>query len=99
MVAQIRIKGSKTIFILCILVLMYFGFLLLNSEVFKFDFVLIGVLQEVLTLPIMFGQLLLVIFSIKNFIESKYSYKTYPIWSLLILLVVNIFIWGSFIID
>lgn len=85
MVAQIRIKGSKTIFILCILVLMYFGFLLLNSEV--------------LTLPIMFGQLLLVIFSIKNFIESKYSYKTYPIWSLLILLVVNIFIWGSFIID
>ncbi len=93
---KIFISG-KTIFGLSIGVLIYLSFLFLNSNTFKLDYVIIGVLQEILTIPIIIGQLILLIFAYLNFRKDNYSLRSYGFLSLIVLIITNVFIWGSFI--
>ena len=52
-------NNSKIFFYLSLCVVGYFCLLLLNAYVIKSDFVLIGVFQEMLTIPLLFFQLVL----------------------------------------
>jgi len=76
----------------------YFCLLCLNACIFKSDSVLIGVFQEMLTLPLLIIQLALFIISIIYCINDRFRFKSYTLWTLFILLVSNLFLLGSFIV-
>jgi hypothetical protein len=92
-------KREIIIFSLCIISLIYFTLLFSNTYFFNFQHLLIGVFQEILTIPFLIGLLVLLIFSIKDGLSNKFSFKHYSIWSLLILIIIIIITWGSFIIQ
>ena len=77
---------------------LYFIFIYLNAAVFKFNFVLIGVFQELLTIPLLLLQLLLLFVAIKFSVRDGFSLKKNSLYSLLILLLSNRYVWSSFFI-
>jgi hypothetical protein len=88
--------NSKKLFYASLVVVGYFLFLFLNAYLIKSKFVLIGVFQELITIPMLLGQLILFGFSIKYSISDKFSMKKYSTWSFIILLVSILSTWGSF---
>ena len=89
--------SGKRFFCVSLGVVGYFCFLLLNTYVIKSDFCLIGVLQELLTLPLLIFQLALLVLSVIHCIKDKYRIRTYSFWSFIMLLVSNAFCIGSFV--
>jgi len=85
----------KRLFFVSLGVVGYFCLLYLNAYVVKSDFVLIGVFQEMLTLPLLFAQLALWVVSIIYSIKEKFRVKSYSFWTFLILLLNNTFCIGS----
>ncbi len=90
------INNHKLLFGLCLALLSYFVLLNLNSYYRHFSFVLIGVVQEMVTIPFMFFELALLFIPIKSFISTKFSVKQYPFYSLLVLTISILISWGSF---
>lgn len=90
-------KDEKIIFLLTILSLLYFSFLLLNASYFRFDNVALGVIQELLTIPVIIGQFVLLYFAWKNFKLKGYSVRTYAFVSVIILIGVIAFVLISFL--
>ena len=89
---------SKRLFFVSLAVAGYFCLLCLNAYVVRSDFVLIGVFQELLSLPLLLFQLALLFFSIMHCVKEKFRIKTYSLWTFLILLISNSFFLGSIII-
>lgn len=75
---------EKTIFLLSVLSLLYFGFLLLNAEYFHFQNIALGIIGELLTIPFIIGQFILLYFAWKEFRLRGYSIKTYAFTSMII---------------
>ena len=91
--------SGKRLFFVSLSVVGYFCLLFLNAYVVKSDFVLIGVFQEILTLPLLFLlQPALLVLSFMYCINDKFRIKTYSFWSFFILLVSNSYFLGSYII-
>lgn len=88
--------AGKMFFFVSLCVVGYFCLLCLNAYVVKSDFILIGVFQELLTLPLIFFQLVLLVFSILHCLKDKFRIKTYSFWSFIVLLVSNLFVFTSF---
>ena len=95
----IDLFAGKFLFYLSLGVVGYFCLVCLDTYVIKSDFVLIGVFREMLTLPLLLFQLVLLVFSIINCIKEKFRIKTYSFWSFLVLLVSNSIFLGSLIIS
>ena len=89
---------AKILFFVSLGVVGYFCLLCLNANMIKSDFVLIGVFQELLTLPLLLVQLILFILSIIYCINNKFRFKSYSLWAFFILLVGNSIFLGSLII-
>ncbi|WP_156112489.1 hypothetical protein [Lacinutrix jangbogonensis] len=92
-----KISSEKIILGLGLLALLFLLLLYLNNHYFHFDFVLIGVFQELLTIPCILLQPLLLLFSIrglykKKFKENKYAYAAIAILTIGILFSVSMFI-------
>jgi hypothetical protein len=97
---MVKQSASKGFFFLSLGVVGYFCLLSLNNYVIKSTFVLIGVFQEMLTLPLLFlVQPILLVLSVKYCIKDKFRIKTYSFWSFVILLVSNSFLIGSFVLS
>jgi hypothetical protein len=79
-----EIKVSKILFHVSWLSSVYFLLLALNHYVIKSTFVLIGIVQEVVTIPLMLAQLLLFGASIFYWIKDNFSVKKYSFWTLII---------------
>ena len=90
---------SEKLFFVSLAVVGYFCLLCLNAYVIKSSFVLIGVFQELLTLPLLLFQLVLLVLSIMHCINDKFRIKTYSLWTFLILLISNSIFLGSIIIS
>jgi len=90
-------KNEKTIFLLSILSLLYFGFLLLNAEYFKFESIALGIVGELLTIPVIIGQFILLYFAWKKFKLRGYSIKTYAFASMIIVIGLIGFVLVSFL--
>jgi hypothetical protein len=88
---------NRTIFILSVFALLYEIFLALNAHYFRFEHVLIGVFQEVLTIPILIGQFALLIFAAKRFKVSNYSTITWLFASIITLIISNCYVIYLFI--
>lgn len=77
-------KDEKIIFLLSIISLLYFGFLLLNAKYFRFQAIALGVLQELFTIPVIVGQIVLLYFAWRKFKLSGYSLSAYAFASMII---------------
>ena len=74
----------------------YLGALALNAYVLKLDWVLLGVLQELLTLPTVAGVAAGFVFSAARLLTNRQAANAGSIGATLILFVLNCLIWGSF---
>ena len=90
-----QVLSDKNLFFASLAIVSFFSFLYLDAHYFKIDAVLIGVFQELLTLPLMLIQVALLVFAFMNFISNKYSFKNYSIWSVGLLLTSSMLTWGS----
>lgn len=85
---------DKSLFILGVGFSAYFLFLFLNYHVFHLDFVLLGVIQELVTLLLMMA--LVVVFAISLYrLIRHFSFRGYLIWAVIVLLVCSTAVWGS----
>lgn len=72
-------------------------FIYLNATIFKLDFVLIGVFQELLTIPCILVQPVLLLLSLIRFFRIKFKIKSYAFCTSIISLIVTVLTWGSVI--
>ncbi len=89
--------NNKRLFILSLIALGYFTLLFLNGYVIKSDFIIIGVIQEITTIPMLLFVLFLFYFSIKFCSENKFSLRKSSFWSFAILTCLVTIIIGSFL--
>ncbi|MCF7568892.1 hypothetical protein L3X37_11030 [Sabulilitoribacter arenilitoris] len=92
------ISRGKILFNASIITSLFLVLIYLNSTVFKMNFVLIGVFQELFTIPSISVQPLLLFLSLRIFIRTKFKVKSYTFFALIVSLVTLILTWGSFII-
>jgi len=92
-----RTINDKKMLALSICALLYFSFLLLNSEYFKIESTAISVIQEIITIPIIIGQFVLLVLVCKQFRRNSYSIKTWTFVSMIILAASNCFVFVSFV--
>jgi len=92
-----RTINDRNILALSICALLYFSFLLLNSVYFKIESTAIGVIQEIITIPVIIGQFVLLVLACKRFKRNNYSIRTWTFVSMLILAVLNCFVFVSFV--
>lgn len=87
---------NKKLFILSVVLVLYFLFLYLNMYVFHLEYTFIGIIQEVVTLPLLAILLLFLGLSLRRTISERFSLVTYAFWSFLLLMVCTTFTIGSF---
>lgn len=92
-----KIISEKKLFWISFAVVGYFCLLYLNAYFIKSDLVLIGWFQELLTIPFILFQFILLILSILYNTKDKFRVNRYSFWSFLILLINNLFVICSFI--
>ncbi|HTO16343.1 MAG TPA: hypothetical protein VLZ83_11260 [Edaphocola sp.] len=90
--------SNKNLFYFSLGIAGYFLLLFVNAYIIKSDFILIGVFQELLTIPMLIIQLFLLFISIKHCIKDEFRIKEYSFWAFSILLVSNLSTLGSLII-
>ena len=88
---------DKTIFVLSICALLYLSFLHVNSYYFKVESIALGVVQELITIPIIMGQLVLLFVAWKRFKRTAYSVKTYAFASFVVLTALNCYVFVIFL--
>ena len=89
----------KILFYVSLCVIGYFCLLCMNAYIIKSNFFLIGVLQEILTLPLLFIQFVLLFVSMQYCFNDKFKIKSYSLWTFILLLISNFYFLGSFIIS
>ena len=77
-----------------VLLLIYINYSLLQS-----DFVLIGVFQELLTIPCILSQPILLFLAIRGFCLDNYNIMSYSFFSIIISLVTLILAFGSLLLS
>ena len=88
--------NNNQLFITSLIISGYFAFLFLNAYVIKLENVIIGVIQELVTIPALLILLFLFFFSIKRSIRDKFSIKEYSFWAFVVLFVMVIVTFGRF---
>ena len=80
-----NVLNEKQVFSISVFLLLYFSFLFLNFTYFNLDFVLIGVFQELLTLPAMLVTLVLFVLLVVATFKKQYTLQNYIYGSMVIL--------------
>lgn len=76
---------SKTVMIASIFLSLYFLFLVLNTTIFKLDYVWIGVIQNIITIPALLSLIGLGIVSVIFFKKENFKLFSYSFASIVIL--------------
>lgn len=92
-----KIISEKKLFWITLVVVGYFCLLYLNAYYVKSDLDFIGWFQELLTIPFILFQFILLLISIGYCIKEKFRVNRYSLWSFFILLINNLFVICSFI--
>lgn len=87
-----KIISEKKLFWISFAVVGFFCLLYLNAYCVKSDLAFIGWFQELLTIPFMFFQFILLLISIGYCIKDKFRVNRYSFWSFFILLINNLFV-------
>ncbi len=75
----------------------YVAFLVLDFYVFKLDWTLLGVVRELLTIPLFLAVAAAFVFVVVRLLTNRMSMNVCNGSSVLILFALNCFIWGSFV--
>lgn len=81
--------NAKIFFFISCGLTLYFSFLFFNFYVLKSDFVLIGVFQELLTIPLLLAQLFLLGVTLNNWRKDGFRLIGYSFWSFIMLLLMS----------
>ena len=95
MLARMRIGRAALAFSL--LAAAYFAFLALDYYVLKLDSILLGVVRELLTIPLILAVAAAFVFSVLRLVSNRQSVNARMVSAALILFVLNCLIWGSFV--
>jgi len=87
---------DKSLFVLGVGFSVYFLFLFLNYHLFHLDFVLLGVVQELITISLMMAVVVVFAISLYRLIRH-FSFQGYLIWAAIILLACSAAVWGSLV--
>lgn len=87
-----KIISEKKLFWVSLIIVGYFCMLYLNAYCIKSNSIIIGWFQELLTIPFLLFQFVLLIISILYCMKDKFRVNEYSFWSFFILLLNNIFI-------
>ena len=90
-------KVSSVLFHVIWLSSVYFGLLALNHYVIQSRFVLFGIIQELVTIPLMLIQLPLFVSSFVYCVKDSFNIKSYSFWSFVISLVNCVLIGWTFL--
>lgn len=90
------INAKKMVLYASILTSLFFLMLYLNNVHFKSSFVLIGVFQELLSIPFLLIQPVLLVLAFKGLIKESYNVLSYSFLSVAILLTSMSITWASF---
>ncbi len=98
MVAQgnSAINDNSTLFHISWISSLYFLLVALNHYVFKSDFVLIGVIMEIVTIPLFVAQFVIFMLSVMRWLRSGCMLKGYLFWAFLFSLANSVVIVLSF---
>ena len=92
-----KIISEKKLFWISFAIVGYFCLLYLNAYFAKSDLVFIGWVQELLTIPFILFQFILLIIAILYCIKETFRINRYSFWSFFILLINNLFVICSLI--
>ena len=87
-----KIISEKKLFWISFAIVGYFCLLYLNAYFAKSDLVFIGWVQELLTIPFILFQFILLIIAILYCIKETFRINRYSFWSFFILLINNLFV-------
>ncbi len=90
---------DKNIFYTSIITSTFLLFTYLNSMVFKMNFILIGFFHELLIIPCILIQPVLLFLSIRRFIRIKFKIKSDTFCTIIISLITFSLTWGSLVIN
>lgn len=80
-----------------LLAAVYFAFLALNAYVFQLDWILLGVMAELLTLPMIAAVAVAFVYVVVRLLQPVPSAESRLVSATVILFVLNCLIWGSFV--
>jgi hypothetical protein len=86
--------NEKRLIIINLVIVSYFVALYLVN-LFKIDFVLVGVFRELLTIPFLIGQIVFLIFDI-NFLVKQKRVRFFTLFSIVLLIISTFITIGSF---
>lgn len=86
--------NEKRLIIINLVIVSYFVALYLVN-LFKIDFVLVGVFRELLTIPFLIGQIVFLIFDI-NFLVKQKRVRIFTLFSIVLLIISTFITIGSF---
>ena len=87
-------RTDRTVFAFSLVSAAYFGFLALDSFVFRLDSVLLGAVRELLTIPLIAATAAMFVFSVVRLLMNRRSVNCCNVGSALILFALNGLIWG-----
>jgi hypothetical protein len=94
-----KLITNKKVLIAGIIVTIYFSLLFLNAYVFKSKVVLIGVFQELLTIPMLLLQFVVLFFAVKKIVKNKTLLNPQLLCASLLMSACIIVTLGSFLIN
>lgn len=93
-----KIKNlDKSTFFLALFSVLYIGLIFLNGTVFKIENVILEVIQQITTIPVILIQFALFLFVLSRSIKRNFQFLSYSFFSIIILSVSLISIVMSFI--
>ena len=90
-------RTDRAVLAFSVLASAYVVFLLLDYYVFKLDWILLGVVRELMTIPLFFAVAMAFVFAVVQILTHRSSVNVCNAGSALILFALNCFIWGSFL--
>lgn len=94
-----KLISEKKLFWISLVIVGFFCMLYLNAYFIKSDSIIIGWFQELLTIPFMLFQFVLLVISILYCVKDKFRVNGYSFWSFFILLLNNLFVVYSLFLD
>lgn len=94
-----KLITNKKLLIAAIIITMFFTFLFLNTYVFKSKVVLIGVFQELLTIPMLLLEVVIFFLSVKKIVKNNTLLNPQLLCASLLMLTSILVTFGSFLIN
>ena len=90
-------RTDRTVLAFSLLAAAYFAFLALDYYVFRLDSILLGVVRELLTIPLILAVAAAFAFSMVRLVSNRQSVNARMAGGALILFALNCLIWGNLV--